>query len=375
MLIGIAYHGAEVRIQSARQLTLTRDARFGSAVDVMAGLEQPRIMTMDASGNVYIFDTGAQQVKVYDSRGRHLRNIGRRGAGPGEFGERTIPAAMGFLGDTLWISTGPPSYSIAFYPSGVWSHNITLSFDPRRMGVSKAPVTGMLSSGFALAQGVGLAAKGDTLAAQRSPVVLLRRDGTVADSIALPRVGEVTLRIGVIVASQWFRDDLLWAAYPDGSGAVLLDRSAPSRPDSAFFTLRRVDASGRTTANTSLRYSPVPLRREIVDSMMSALPELYGRAIASRGEEVRRNLVIPEFLPTVTRLLAGRDGVVWIQREATIEAGRRWSLVASNGVLIGNVRVPAGLQVIFGDRQALFAVEVDANDIPWVVRLNVGSGS
>jgi hypothetical protein len=48
---------------------------FGELVDAAMGPD----------GTVYLFDRGAQLIRVFDRSGRHVRNIGRRGRGPGEF--------------------------------------------------------------------------------------------------------------------------------------------------------------------------------------------------------------------------------------------------------------------------------------------------
>src|SRR5690606_12745404 len=39
-------------------------------------------------------------ISVFDRAGRHLRNLGRSGGGPGEF--RSL-GALGWRGDTLWV--------------------------------------------------------------------------------------------------------------------------------------------------------------------------------------------------------------------------------------------------------------------------------
>jgi hypothetical protein len=39
----------------------------------------------DTAGNIYVVDTGHYEVRVFDREGRHLRSLGRRGEGPGEF--------------------------------------------------------------------------------------------------------------------------------------------------------------------------------------------------------------------------------------------------------------------------------------------------
>ncbi len=51
----------------------------------MAMLNKPLDLKVDDQGRVYVMDWGDVHIKVYDSQGRFLRTIGRKGQGPGEF--------------------------------------------------------------------------------------------------------------------------------------------------------------------------------------------------------------------------------------------------------------------------------------------------
>jgi hypothetical protein len=51
----------------------------------MAMLNNPLDLKVDDQGRVYVMDWGDVHIKVYDSQGRFLRTIGRKGQGPGEF--------------------------------------------------------------------------------------------------------------------------------------------------------------------------------------------------------------------------------------------------------------------------------------------------
>jgi hypothetical protein len=50
----------------------------------MAMLNKPLDLKVDDQGRVYVMDWGDVHIKVYDSQGRFLRTIGRKGQGPGE---------------------------------------------------------------------------------------------------------------------------------------------------------------------------------------------------------------------------------------------------------------------------------------------------
>lgn len=65
-------------------ITFTLEATFGDSEEapfgrVFSGLE------VDGQGRIYVGDGLEFTIRVYDSEGTHLRDIGRRGEGPGEF--------------------------------------------------------------------------------------------------------------------------------------------------------------------------------------------------------------------------------------------------------------------------------------------------
>lgn len=63
-------------------------------------LEIPVDITCDSEGNVYVLDQKANNVKIFNSSGKYLRTIGRRGRGPGEF---NAPHHFTFAKDRLVI--------------------------------------------------------------------------------------------------------------------------------------------------------------------------------------------------------------------------------------------------------------------------------
>ena len=48
-------------------------------------LGEPRDVSVDSKGNIYVADQKKMTVKVFDKSGNYLRSIGQRGRGPGEF--------------------------------------------------------------------------------------------------------------------------------------------------------------------------------------------------------------------------------------------------------------------------------------------------
>ena len=74
---------------AAEQLLVA--ARLGEK----ARLRSPRGLAVDASGNVFVADTGNFRVVKLDASGREVAVIGRKGSGPGEFESAWIPGVDG----------------------------------------------------------------------------------------------------------------------------------------------------------------------------------------------------------------------------------------------------------------------------------------
>ena len=68
-------------------------------------------LARDATGLLYVADSGSRTVRVFDHRGKHVVSIGGRGEGPGEF---RLPLLCG----------------LAFDPDGRLWVNQTISFEP-----------------------------------------------------------------------------------------------------------------------------------------------------------------------------------------------------------------------------------------------------
>lgn len=77
------------------------DLTMGNAEDGDGSIYRPFAFATDDTGRVYVADVGDHQVKVFDSEGKHVRNLGRKGQGPGEF---IGPIGVTVAGSTLVVA-------------------------------------------------------------------------------------------------------------------------------------------------------------------------------------------------------------------------------------------------------------------------------
>lgn len=71
----------------------------------------------DPRGNIYVADSNAHEIRVFDGGGVLIRRIGREGSGPGEF--KTLQS-IGWLGDTLAVLDPGNARMGLFDTDGTW---------------------------------------------------------------------------------------------------------------------------------------------------------------------------------------------------------------------------------------------------------------
>jgi hypothetical protein len=85
----------------------------GTGPDVFGGIDAVGVSPV---GEIHVIDGQAQEVRVFDERGAHLRTLGRRGGGPGEFN-----GAYGLSWDgdgNLWVTDSRNARYVVFDPAG-----------------------------------------------------------------------------------------------------------------------------------------------------------------------------------------------------------------------------------------------------------------
>jgi hypothetical protein len=356
--------------------TLTREARFGGTGDSLSDLIQPQVAVIAPDGNSLVFDYRTREIKVYDPAGKYLRRVGRGGQGPGEY--RRV-GTMGYLGDTLWI-TDPELRRITLFPprSGE-PKTFPLRYEPTATGTLMGTMPqGMLRGGLVVAQGVLSPGRPASTPAVESPVVLMRRNGTFADTAAMPTIHasrDISFRVidrqGRQVTwggGQPFRSEHFLGARTDGRGFVLVSPAATARSGAAAFQVQTFDSLGRETRSRSYSYEPVRVSDRIRDSVINGIGIRSG---VDSTAAVRRQIELADLVPTVTNLRVGSDGSVWLRRERLVNDGLLWTVIDPSGALVARVMMPVGAIVAYADMDRVLTFEDDADGVQWVVRYRV----
>jgi len=84
---------------------LKEDLRIGQEKDEKYIFHQISGIALDSHGSIYISDMGNHRIQKYDSYGKYVRTIGRKGQGPGEF-EQPNKIVIDENNDELYVQDG-----------------------------------------------------------------------------------------------------------------------------------------------------------------------------------------------------------------------------------------------------------------------------
>ena len=355
-------HSAE--LGGAELGTLDLDLRIGSLDDRHYALTPVGKVEVDADGTMYVQQPRQHTIKVYDSAGKYVRNIGRMGAGPGEFQSMFF---MGWVGDTLWVFDGALSRLNLFARSGDFLRSVRF---PGPAGAAMLVDGSILLSPF--------------VKQRPSTVPLLRVQSATGhvDTLATLRSSPPSMRVEdgpVRYSTAWhpFNDETLWEVSPDGSFILIVDRVAGVRSDSARFSVSKLDYSGDTLWHRSYPYRPRPLTDAVIATVVGPAVDRQNASRSARGgplasfEAVRKALYRPETLPPVTSLVVGSDESVWLRREDTGDSLALWDVLDKDGKWFAAFELPNMTQLRRASRDFVWALEHDTLDIPYVVRYRV----
>jgi hypothetical protein len=386
-----------VQAQASCTWSLEETLRIGS-VGGEDALSSVVDLTIGPAGDVYVAQEAIPNVTVFAADGSLSRVIGRAGRGPGEFDG--APVRLGWLADTLWVSDfgathffgldGTEARQVSFY--------VRLASEGSFFRPGAALSDGTLLGYRLLGGGISQFYAADSLSVLRfSP------SGDVLDTIA--RIAQ-PLRVQRENSSPTEHPLDDWAGAsglpvvvtPDGSsivyvGTVRADARNPS------FDLLKLSIFGDTLLQRAVAYEPRPLTESDRDWLRDAFAaRMAGDYVpsstmigltAAASERIRaaatEAITFPEFYPPVRRIVAGRDGSMWLLRELTLpDRVDRWELYDADGAFRGAVSVRQGrsalepwwprLDVLAATSDEIWGVTLDELDVPYIHRYRIDKG-
>jgi hypothetical protein len=307
-------------------------------------------------GRIVVANRGTSELRFYDVGGRHLRSVGGKGGGPGEF--QYIGEPLRLAGDSLLVGERAAARLSLFSAAGdfVISHG------------TRTPV-GVLADGTLVGRRT-LRAPGDQLQSGllREAEALVRhtRAGEELDTLGVVRGSERHLHLeqsggtieSISISTPLFGRTQQLVVGPDRVYAGSADSFEVEvyRPEHGLERLIRVMRPSRPVTPAVLAAK----KRE----------ELAAAPDAARRQGVERRfaeLTPPEFLPAYSVLQLDAAGLLWVEEyRAPGEVEPRWQLFDSEGRWLTTVETPVRFRVLDIGVDYLLGVWRDELDVEYV---------
>lgn len=378
---------------------LEETLRLGS-VDGEDALSPVRALEIGPDGRIYLLQSWDHHVSVFLPDGSPAGRIGRAGSGPGEFA--SDPRRMGWRADTLWASD---RFATQFYRTdGTPIRQVSFRVPMPAEGSRFAPGTPLADGTFLPYRTVDEQLELFMLA-RRAPLRRLSASGEIVDTIAMIDRHLADHAIHRETDSRGFGmmlphplapsngESLLpVVAVADGSAVVFIGEVRPE-DEPPTFDLLRIGFAGDTLLHRAVPYLPLPVTRDERQLMRERFaagragdltPERlrppWGVPDAERRRRIAREAItFPEYHPPVRRILAGRDGSVWLLRAAWPRDASLWEVYDEEGHLEGSVRTWTASTgdadyrpyIFQASRSEVWAQIRGVLDVPYIVRYEV----
>jgi len=313
-----------------------------------------RSLLADADGNIYVADEIAQEIRVFAPDGRHVRTIGRKGAGPGEFAglyglawlESGKLAALDWRNARIGILSREGEWLDAIQYFGISGPMIRLH--PLGDGGFYAPIADAAGQGLALARFTAGGPR-DTIpmpmatvqAPARLPrtTAVCRRPDGGTQFISLPEVPTVAY------------------AFPPPGGTIAVSWTAEYRV--AFLT-----PAGDTLRVVTRERPPLPYTDALYEEGMRPYREMRETFPDARCEPAQPER--PAYRATLRHILFDETGRMWV--EAAAEGGFTWEVFDAEGRLLGAFPAPPRAAAVppYVRDGHLYQVETGDADVQYV---------
>lgn len=324
-------------------------------------------------GRIAISNSGTQQIRLFDSTGTFVRNVGRRGAGPGEFGEFSSPFLFP-VGDSL-LATDNNAFRLHLFGPGmrfVETRPFTMTSD-----VVRPFMAGVFDDGtwLALTYENGGRLSGPPNTVLRMSYTLSRFDahGALLNRIttvdAQPRYvhrfqGITHFPYIPLTASplQAAADSEVYLLRGARAELEVLDRAG------RLVRIVRWQHAGSPTADTWSRY-----RQDVLAGITNAQQRtLY-------EDYFSLDLPLPEFLPAYDLMRVDDARRVWLRRyRLPWEEGQRdWDVIGTAGAWLGAAASPDDFTPFRIGHDTMLGVQRDSLGVERVqlLRLHVRGAS
>jgi hypothetical protein len=363
-------------LSRVRQVETDTNYQFGNVVAADLGTD----------GTIFLLDLSSGRIRAFDSTGRFLRSMSRRGTGPGEIGA-TASTLIATSGDTLLVVDPGGQKASIFSSDGVplgsfdtpISDGVPIKWMERNDGTVIVQVRQFdISATTGRVTGMGTAAPGragGAVTTAGDQLQIRSIQGNVLDTLLTLPAGE-TLKAGgeLGMRAVVFAPEPVWTTAQDGRVFFGINSE---------YSINVYDAAGSLARI---------VRKEVQRAVVTEADKvaiLDGIRVALRRmgipaqtlDQITGMYEFAEYFPAIGNLLGGPDGTLWVQQPLTPEALRtafadgatqvtgsqHWDVYGTDGAMLGTIEMPERFTALQWVREKLVGVQVDEFGVQNVV--------
>lgn len=308
-----------------------------------------------SDGRIAVANTGTSEVRIFDSTGRHLSTIGRRGQGPGEF---RAPWHISERGDSLLVVDIGSGYRFnIFGPGGEFVRSFTTPVATASEGTE---LIGWFADGTSLVRRHEFGMRDPrSTTPTRGHVSLfhLGADGIMLDSLGrFPN--QTGISSGLYLWGPWAHEAVHDTTVYFGP-ADTYEIHQYSQQGRLRGIIRRTLPNRPTTAQDYESFKEEAIRRE----METGGDPRYRAVLERRMAEARYAPTFPPYF----HLRTDDPGNLWVQEYSPrIGEGRVWSVFDRTGIYLGDVEMPERFRVFQIGDDFVLGQWRDADDVEHV---------
>lgn len=309
-------------------------------------------------GTLVASNVGSSELRFYSPEGDFVRSVGRRGAGPGEFGQFSSLRVCPMRGDRLAVEDAANDRINVFDHEGEYISTFRLEAGPESGG-RPAQVVGCVSEDLLLGHSYP---GGGILRGDPGDII----DGEV-NYVAVDTTGGIAVDLARVATRPRFVNE---------AGGVVHYPYIPLSPE-------RLSASGRGSLYLSRNGSASVERRDERGEVTSiarwvgvdreAVPSIWSRFVDESLAEIQRentrrryarlyaqDLPLPDSTPALQELMLDAEGNLWAERyRLPWTRARLWDVLDPQGQWLGAVELPAVADVFEIGSDYVLAREID----------------
>ena len=306
-------------------------------------------------GRVLIVNAGTQELRFFDEQGEFLKSVGRQGSGPGEFQFPQLGPSRS--GDTIWVFDRSQRLVLL---DTAGRHLTTITPDAR------------IATPIGVIDGKVLTSDGSARARPDTP------EGMMANDLTYELVDPFSASREVIAQVEGI--DLFLHNLDGNFGFTVVpfdvSPSAGVGRDRFYITpgktpeIRAYDTVGQLREIFRVLEPPRPLEQGQFDQVVNAaVARVTDQAQAAELRRRYGSMPKPATIPFYQTLIVDGEDHLWLESyRSNDQLPRQWYVFNTEGILLGRVEMPHGVQVTEIGLDYVLGTTRGADDVEQVVK-------